>query len=110
MEDTAGKVRAWTDADIVSQLYYENAAANICWKTSLLLQLACRVGKIPWDELELPEGRTIRGCQQQFTKLKQSLPKEASKDAVEKASSGTKDTKTVKPKGTKVDVLTTFFT
>ena len=33
------------------------------------IELAVRAGKIPWDELELPEGRTRKACQVMFDRV-----------------------------------------
>ena len=41
----------------------------------LILQIACRGGPIPWAELALPEGRTIKACQVMIDKEKSKIKK-----------------------------------
>ncbi|KAM0704337.1 hypothetical protein Q7P35_008571 [Cladosporium inversicolor] len=51
--------KGWTDAE----------------KVGLFLQIITRAGPIPWPELNLPEGRTMKACQVMVDKEKQKMKK-----------------------------------
>lgn len=44
-------------------------------QVGLFLQIITRAGPIPWPELNLPEGRTMKACQVMVDKEKQKIKK-----------------------------------
>lgn len=42
-------------------------------QVGLLLQIISKTGAIPWPELTLPEGRTLKACQVMVDKEKQKI-------------------------------------
>ncbi|QIW96019.1 hypothetical protein AMS68_001537 [Peltaster fructicola] len=65
MSDTKKGKIGWTDTE----------------KLGLILQIVAKSGKIPWDELELPEGRTQKACQVMLDKEKTKVKQASSKDS-----------------------------
>jgi antitoxin component of RelBE/YafQ-DinJ toxin-antitoxin module len=44
-------------------------------QVGLFLQIIARAGPIPWPELTLPDGRTVKACQVMVDKEKQKIKK-----------------------------------
>ena len=44
-------------------------------QVGLFLQIIAKTGKIPWDTLQLPAGRTMKACQVMLDKEKSKLKK-----------------------------------
>jgi hypothetical protein len=44
-------------------------------QASLFLQIIAKAGPVPWPELTLPEGRTVKACQVMLDKEKQKIKK-----------------------------------
>ena len=77
MASTAPK--GWTDTEKVSA---STSTRDICkaplthiLQAGLFLQIIAKAGAIPWGELQLPEGRTVKACQVMLDKEKQKVKK-----------------------------------
>ncbi|KAF2722284.1 hypothetical protein K431DRAFT_46055 [Polychaeton citri CBS 116435] len=55
----SGQPKSWTEAE----------------KLGLLFQIVVRSGPVPWDDLQLPEGRTVKACQVMIDREKQKVKK-----------------------------------
>jgi hypothetical protein len=70
--------KGWTDAEKVRDTITKT---ETCWtlthavQVGLFLQIITRAGPIPWPELNLPEGRTMKACQVMVDKEKQKIKK-----------------------------------
>jgi hypothetical protein len=45
------------------------------FQASLFLQIIAKAGPVPWPELTLPEGRTVKACQVMLDKEKTKIKK-----------------------------------
>lgn len=46
-----------------------------------MIQLITKMGRVPWDDLEVPAGRTIKACQVMLDKEKSKIKKARESDA-----------------------------
>lgn len=70
--------KGWTDAEKVREILTNNdtcRALTHAIQVGLFLQIISRAGPIPWPELNLPEGRTMKACQVMVDKEKQKIKK-----------------------------------
>ncbi|KAM0718273.1 hypothetical protein Q7P37_006605 [Cladosporium fusiforme] len=59
MAEKGAAPRGWTDAE----------------KVGLFLQIIAKAGAVPWSDLTLPEGRTVKACQVMLDKEKAKIKK-----------------------------------
>ena len=76
MASTAPK--GWTDTEKVNT-YTTGVTCNALFthilQAGLFLQIIAKAGPVPWPELTLPEGRTVKACQVMLDKEKQKIKK-----------------------------------
>jgi hypothetical protein len=70
--------KGWTDTEKVSfstTRGIRSAPFAYTLQASLFLQIIAKAGPVPWPELTLPEGRTVKACQVMLDKEKQKIKK-----------------------------------
>ena len=70
--------KGWTDAEKVREITNDAETRRIPAHTvqvGLFLQIITKAGPIPWPELTLPDGRTMKACQVMVDKEKQKIKK-----------------------------------